>query len=612
MKTSRISATLLFFAFCTFGFAQSLPKLKPLKEKQLLEVISPLEKKGKWGFANTKGKFIIKNVFDAVAPFDGNTARVRIGNKWGLLSNNGTFILEPQYDEISAFGNNPYALVRLDGKYGTINREGAELVPPQYDFIGSVKGFNPILVERDKLIGTLSPDGTIGLQPTYYDLGEYNGRYAFAHSRGKVGTVDADLTPIIPTEYTSITPFVRDVFKVDDGEHQGLFTESGKVVLAPEYEKLTPATGNFIITENFGKYGIATLRSDNTVNLLLKPVLTDEPQLDALPAVFFHDKKLSIITADSNTEYNIPADVAADVATYLPLPADEDILTRHSLGAHTLYALNHRPVYLLDDNYSCIWAVTSQYKDYAESPVSNDITFKNYKREMKFKANTEYGTVYETFTLDTDWPEALADKRADLRHLQYEIGKRLSDFCDLYDYEETGDYTIYIAEEEGVDYRKKIEDCVFAPHDKTVVKSIPSSADYSENFAFSLELKSVPSQVDGCILFGYGTFAYLGGAHGSYSINWQYYNLATGNPVRLSDLFTYSQRQKMLSIMTTRPVDEYGDVPDSDDINYDTLDELPDNFIIKDGYIYFQFQPYEIAAYAYGAPLLGVRLSEIR
>ena len=40
-----------------------VPKLKPLKEKELLEVLTPQEKKGTWGYANEENKFFIKNIF---------------------------------------------------------------------------------------------------------------------------------------------------------------------------------------------------------------------------------------------------------------------------------------------------------------------------------------------------------------------------------------------------------------------------------------------------------------------------------------------------------------------------------------------------------------------
>ena len=54
---------LLCLCYSSLAFAQ-LPKLKELKGKDLYGDIFPAEKKGKWGYINEKGKFIIKPIFE--------------------------------------------------------------------------------------------------------------------------------------------------------------------------------------------------------------------------------------------------------------------------------------------------------------------------------------------------------------------------------------------------------------------------------------------------------------------------------------------------------------------------------------------------------------------
>ena len=52
------------------AFAQTeLPQLKELSAKDRAKAISPVQKKDKWGYADEKGKFVIKPYFDSADEF---------------------------------------------------------------------------------------------------------------------------------------------------------------------------------------------------------------------------------------------------------------------------------------------------------------------------------------------------------------------------------------------------------------------------------------------------------------------------------------------------------------------------------------------------------------
>jgi len=87
-----------------------IPTLKSIKNMD--DELVPKEKKGKWGFANERGKFVIKAVFDEVdsltvvtAP-DGTSmqvARIRVGSSWGYITRENVYLVEPVYDTVSRF-----------------------------------------------------------------------------------------------------------------------------------------------------------------------------------------------------------------------------------------------------------------------------------------------------------------------------------------------------------------------------------------------------------------------------------------------------------------------------------------------------------------------------
>ena len=81
------------------SFAQSY-ELRPLKGKRLEGEITPIERRGLWGYANEKDKIVIKAIFSQVEPFVEGVARVEFGSKWGILKRDATYLFEPQYDSI--------------------------------------------------------------------------------------------------------------------------------------------------------------------------------------------------------------------------------------------------------------------------------------------------------------------------------------------------------------------------------------------------------------------------------------------------------------------------------------------------------------------------------
>lgn len=55
------------------------------------------EKEGKYGFTNTKGKFVIKPIFDEVKEFTNELAIIKYNGGWGMIDLHGNTIIQPKY-----------------------------------------------------------------------------------------------------------------------------------------------------------------------------------------------------------------------------------------------------------------------------------------------------------------------------------------------------------------------------------------------------------------------------------------------------------------------------------------------------------------------------------
>lgn len=127
-----------FLAWPLTVLGQEVPKLKKLSEKELNMELAPWQKKDLWGYANEKGKFVIKPVFTAARPFRHGCAMVKYKGKWGVLNRDATFLFTPQFDIIADFITYEecyYSVVMLDGLYGVISTSGEIVCDIEYDTI---------------------------------------------------------------------------------------------------------------------------------------------------------------------------------------------------------------------------------------------------------------------------------------------------------------------------------------------------------------------------------------------------------------------------------------------------------------------------------------------
>ena len=115
---------------CQVVNAQSY-ELRPLKGRNLEGRLVPTQKRGNWGYADEKGKLVVKAIFAEAEEFADTLARVKWNNKWGVLRRNAEYLFEPVYDTITPFAGTT-AWVLKGGLWGLVTKQGATLFEPQF------------------------------------------------------------------------------------------------------------------------------------------------------------------------------------------------------------------------------------------------------------------------------------------------------------------------------------------------------------------------------------------------------------------------------------------------------------------------------------------------
>ncbi len=131
------------------------------------------------------------------------------------------------------------------------------------------------------------------------------------------------------------------------------------------------------------------------------------------------------------------------------------------------------------------------------------------------------------------------------------------------------------------------------------------------------EFTSVSFNSDNILSLEISEYLFTGGAHGNSSFTLSSFNLATGEKIKLNDIF-YDDYKNTLNSVGERifreqyRADSTQSLYDQGFFGFENGFTLNDNFDIYLGGIKFQFNPYEAGAYALGAPEVFIPWSEIR
>ena len=254
-----------------------IPEIKPLKE--IDEEIMPAEKNGDWGYANAKGKMIIKAAYDEVEPFvpvsceevTMGVARIRFGQKWNYLTRDRRYVFTFDYDSLTPFDGGGNCL-------GVIGEEtvllgvrpldpGKSKTLPSLEGVTLATGLQKVepfranglaWALRDGKWGMLDRQGQWTVEPRY-DSWEQDQQLSMYHvSIGALkGCVDENGAERIPVRYDAVSyDGELGMVRVDLEGKAGLFTREGRPVLDPEYESLSPDPDRRIVALKDGKYGI--------------------------------------------------------------------------------------------------------------------------------------------------------------------------------------------------------------------------------------------------------------------------------------------------------------------------------------------------------------------
>lgn len=303
-------------------------------------VVATADAEPKWGYIDHNGKQVIKAVFASATSFsdglafvvpgggapqaidkngivqfslpdaqgaenfsEGLAAYSKLGPNselWGFVNKKGEVIIDPTYRATSYFSSGLCAVMNRNGKWGYIDASGRVAIEFIYN------DARPFEREHAKVLthrgwGVIDKAGRYALQPRYADV-DIDGadRYLVKHS-DTWGWVTGYGSAVIPSNFSDAYPFFGHKFTaVKDGKKWGYINESGKFVIAPQYDFAFGFRDGLAVVEQNDRYGFI----DETGKYVVQPAYDHIP-VDYFVRYFAHTSAFYSVKTDVNSPTSV-------------------------------------------------------------------------------------------------------------------------------------------------------------------------------------------------------------------------------------------------------------------------------------------------------------------
>lgn len=225
------------------------------KEKLKKDKYHNQEDNLKWGWINTSGEVIIPAQFEKANQFSEGLALVQKDGKWGYINKKGEMVIPPKFEDAGDFfSDRAFVQEEENGLYGYINRKGKYVIAPQFR---KAKPFSNglAIVEIDwQEPKCIDRTGKVMFDAISYDndfisldIENFSSNLAsFRYYRDKIGYIDREGKVVIKPNFRRITPFYGDIAFASKEYLWGIINKKGQFIVPEKfYEVKTKITNTY-------------------------------------------------------------------------------------------------------------------------------------------------------------------------------------------------------------------------------------------------------------------------------------------------------------------------------------------------------------------------------
>jgi hypothetical protein len=252
----------------------------------LREGLINFQKDNKMGFLDRNNNIVIPAMYYDFSAFRDGLAAVKVSEtgKYGYIDKNNTLVIAAEYEDANPFYDGFAAVAKKKGY--SVNKVGQKA--------STVPGEWVVINKNGKQIQERSFDKVSSLNA---------GGLFIIESNGKKGTMNTQGMIILPMEYTDVTidKAGYTIYKTPDTKKYGMVSNTGKVVVNPVYDYVSPTTANRLYVIQKGKYTV----SDVNQKIFIQADSANGVILGKKRIVYHYKNRVKIFDLNGNLQKTI-------------------------------------------------------------------------------------------------------------------------------------------------------------------------------------------------------------------------------------------------------------------------------------------------------------------
>lgn len=356
----------------------------------------------KWGFVNQNGKVIVPARYTAVGYFheglalvcEGGTLQPEIGSmyyspsqveggKWGLVNDQGIVVISPRYADAKQFSRGliwvrAYAASGEAGLWGLVNASGEWRMEAVCDTsVLHQDGYSAGKMAESGLWGIVDRSGSWTETPQYDGVRlEEKGR-ATVQKDKKTWLIDAGNSQKLAGPFSEVRAFhgygAMAIFQSLGGRY-GFLDESGKILVAPRYDRLYNYYRDRAAFKKAGKWGFLDLAGEEVIPARFDQVDYFEQEGAAVEMdgkfglIDASGREIIPVTMDGSTGFSQGYGLICTDCKPIHSPSGEPRFPDHFVGGRSAIVDSDGKVYPVSGTESQL----VRFKRYTPQPVLED------------------------------------------------------------------------------------------------------------------------------------------------------------------------------------------------------------------------------------------------
>ncbi len=188
------------------------------------------------GLVSLAGNLILDCKSVEVKSFNEDLIFYRQNEKWGAVNSKGRVLLKPLYDLYSKLSDS-FIKLKIEQENYLFSTVSSKIIAKSHDDYFAFSA-ERVLTKKQSKMGLMDADGKILLADEYLDIQPYMAEYYRVNFQKRWGVLNPEGSIVIPFEYDYIAPLKGPVCLVKNSGKFGVVNKKGEEIIPTQYDRI--------------------------------------------------------------------------------------------------------------------------------------------------------------------------------------------------------------------------------------------------------------------------------------------------------------------------------------------------------------------------------------